>query len=79
MQQNSTLLRERRLELGLSQAELCRIADLHQSCASALERGYRKAGPKLQSRVSEAVEMEPGDLFDRRGFAILRREATQSA
>lgn len=69
-----TILRLRRKDLGYSQAQFCRIANLHQSAASALERGYRRAGVSLQQRVSKALNLDPDMLFDDRGFARLAEE-----
>lgn len=56
-------VRERRLELSLSQEELAERADLHRTYISSLEQGRRNVAVRNVVRLAEALEMDPGDLL----------------
>lgn len=56
-------VRERRLELALSQEDLAERADLHRTYISSLEQGRRNVAVRNVVRLAEALEMDPGDLL----------------
>lgn len=52
----SEVIRERRLELGLSQAELSGKADLHRTYISEVERGTQNLTIETLSKLADALE-----------------------
>jgi transcriptional regulator with XRE-family HTH domain len=57
-------LKELRVELGLSQDDVAREADVHPTAIGRLERGSRE--PRLTTilRVAHGLKVPPGDLLD---------------
>lgn len=56
-------VRERRLELALSQEELAERADLHRTYISSLEQGRRNVAIRNIIRLAEALDIDPADLL----------------
>lgn len=50
-------IKRRRQELGLSQTQLARTADLTQGFLSALETGRRQLAPKTLERLAQALDL----------------------
>ncbi len=63
-----TKLREARLSLGLSQAELARKARLAQGQVSEFETGRRAPWKKARLQLARALKVSQSDLFDENGF-----------
>lgn len=57
-------LRELRLERNLTQERLAEIAGLHRVVIGKLERAERDVGISHILRLSQALGVTPGDLFD---------------
>jgi transcriptional regulator with XRE-family HTH domain len=55
-------VRQRRLELALSQEELAERADLHRTYISSLEQGRRNVAVRNLVRLAEALEFDPAEL-----------------
>jgi transcriptional regulator with XRE-family HTH domain len=55
-------VRQRRLELALSQEELAERADLHRTYISSLEQGRRNVAIRNLVRLAEALEFDPAEL-----------------
>jgi ribosome-binding protein aMBF1 (putative translation factor) len=55
-------VRERRLELALSQEELADRADLHRTYISSLEQGRRNVAIRNLVRLAEALDFDPAEL-----------------
>lgn len=55
-------IRDRRLELGLSQEDAAVLASMHSTNLGKIERG--QANPSLETivRIAVALEVDPGDL-----------------
>ncbi|HSK97860.1 MAG TPA: helix-turn-helix transcriptional regulator [Euzebyales bacterium] len=60
-------VRERRLELKLSQEELAERAQLHRTYISSLEQGRRNVAVHNVVRLAEALDIDPAELV--RGLA----------
>lgn len=56
-------MRERRLELGISQEELAHRAGLHRTYVSDLERGNRNIAITNLVRLADALEIPVADIF----------------
>ncbi|NLT05873.1 MAG: helix-turn-helix transcriptional regulator [Solirubrobacterales bacterium] len=56
-------VRRRRLETGLTQAELADLARVSQSQINTLESGTREAGVVALVRVALALHVDPADLL----------------
>ena len=56
-------VRRRRLELGLSQAELADRAGIHRAYLSTVENGKRNVSIDNISRLAFALEVEPSFLL----------------
>jgi transcriptional regulator with XRE-family HTH domain len=55
-------IRERRVELGLTQADLAEKSDLHYTYIGSLETGVRNPSIDLIARLARALEIDLGDL-----------------
>ena len=56
-------VREARLQRGLSQEELARLAKIDRTYIGGIERGERNAGIKNVWRIADALGMPAADLF----------------
>jgi transcriptional regulator with XRE-family HTH domain len=56
-------VRERRLELGISQEELAHRAGLHRTYVSDVERGSRNIAITNVVRLADALQVPVADLF----------------
>jgi uncharacterized protein len=56
-------IREIRMKLGLSQAELARRTHIASPNLSAIENGHREAWPKLRRRLVRALKITESELF----------------
>jgi transcriptional regulator with XRE-family HTH domain len=56
-------VRERRLELGISQEELALRAGLHRTYVSDIERGNRNIAITNLVRLADALELPVADIF----------------
>lgn len=65
-----TVILEIRRSKGWTQQQFCKKANLHQSVASGLENGYRKAGSVLRDRVARALNRKQSELFGPNGFPL---------
>ena len=69
----SEILRQRRMERGLSQAQLARKADLSPSAVCRLEAGLRLPSRDTVARLARALELSPEEskiLFEHAGFVF---------
>jgi transcriptional regulator with XRE-family HTH domain len=57
-------IRERRIELGLSQEMLSFAADLHRTYIGGVERGERNPGIWNVLKIARALEIDPADLVE---------------
>jgi len=57
-------LRERRVELKLTQAELARRCDLHRTFIGSVERGERNLSILNLRQIARAVRTPIGQLID---------------
>jgi transcriptional regulator with XRE-family HTH domain len=55
-------VRDRRVELGLSQEDLAERAGLHRTYISSLEQGRRNVAVHNVVRLAEALDIDPADL-----------------
>ena len=62
MQSLSTVVRSRRIELGLSQEQLSAKAELHRTYISDIEAGKRNLSIKSLHRLASALNMSMSDL-----------------
>jgi len=60
-------LRQLRLELMLSQAELAAMAKTTQATISNFELGQRTAQPRTVRKLADALGVEPRELLAREG------------
>lgn len=58
-------VRARRLELGLSQDALARLAELHRNYIGGIEQGRRNPGLVNLVRIAVALGLDPGELLAR--------------
>ena len=58
-------VRQRRLELELSQEQLGEIAGLHRNYIGGIEHGRRNVALINLVRLALALELDPGDLMKR--------------
>ena len=56
-------VRQRRLELGLSQEQLAEASGLHRTYVGSLERGERNVALLNILRLANGLELDPGDLL----------------
>jgi transcriptional regulator with XRE-family HTH domain len=59
----ATRVRERRLELGISQEELALRAGLHRTYVSDIERGNRNIAITNVVRLADALQLPVADIF----------------
>lgn len=57
-------IKERRIEKGLTQAELAKILNISQVAYGRYELGTRDAGLNMIMKIAEALDFSPGDFFD---------------
>lgn len=57
-------IKERRVEKGMSQAEVAKRLNISQVAYGRYERGARDAGLNMILRIAEVLEFNPGDFFD---------------
>ncbi|MGI9426475.1 MAG: helix-turn-helix domain-containing protein [Hyphomicrobiaceae bacterium] len=58
------LIRQHRLELGLSQEELGHQANLHRTYISSVERGIRNPTITVLHRIANALDLTVSELLD---------------
>ena len=58
-------LREKRLELGLSQVELSYLTKVPSVAISDFELGKRQPWPKARRALAEALKVPEAELFDK--------------
>jgi transcriptional regulator with XRE-family HTH domain len=58
-------IRDRRVELGLSQEELAEKADLHRTYVGGVERGERNVSLENIVRIARALQIVPSRLLER--------------
>lgn len=66
-----TLIRERRLALGLRQAELAGAAEISASYLNLIEHNRRRAGADILQRLAARLGVEPSSLSEGAGGALL--------
>lgn len=66
-----TLIRERRLALGLRQADLAEAADISASYLNLIEHNRRRAGGDILKRLAARLGVEPSSLSEGAGGALL--------
>lgn len=71
-----TLIREARLDLGITQAELSARADLLESTIAEMESGALKMSPDMLERVLRAADYRP-NLALKHHYAEIRQEAAR--
>ncbi len=64
-------VRERRLEMGLSQESLALLAQVERSHLGKIERGEHMPNLVLIFRLASALEIAPGALVDRAAKLML--------
>ncbi len=57
-------VRERRLQLGMTQEELGERAELHPSYIGQIERGIKKSSLKTLALLAAALDVRLGELLD---------------
>lgn len=57
-------IKERRIEKGLTQAEMAKILNISQVAYGRYELGTRDAGLNMIMKIAEALDFSPGDFFD---------------
>jgi DNA-binding XRE family transcriptional regulator len=63
-----------RLAVGVSQAELARLAGIGRGTVRSLERGERCAHATTLRRLSEALEVSPADLLTAESMQIAEED-----
>lgn len=56
-------MKERRVELGLSQEKLAELTELHRTYVGSVERGERNVSIDNMERIAEALDLSVGDFF----------------
>jgi transcriptional regulator with XRE-family HTH domain len=56
-------MRERRIELGISQEKLAELTGLHRTYVGSVERGERNVSIDNMDRIATALKMGLGDFF----------------
>lgn len=64
LNQDPAKLRTKRLEAGLQQKDLARLADCSRSHVSEIEKGYRSASPQLLHKFADALDCPVGELIN---------------
>ncbi len=65
-----TVIKARKLQLGMTTAELGRLTDSYPSNLYRIEGGNSKAGKPLRGRIAVALGMPVEDLFDAQGWPL---------
>lgn len=60
-------VRERRLELKLSQEKLANLADIDRTYLPAIENGRRNVSLNIAERIAEALKIPLAKLFENYG------------
>jgi transcriptional regulator with XRE-family HTH domain len=68
-----SVMQERRRQLGLSQDEVAKRAELHRTYISDLERRSRNFSVKIFLQVAQALDISPTELMIK-AEAVMRRE-----
>lgn len=63
LQQLGFRVRERRAELGLTQAELAERCDLHRTFIGSVERGERNLSVLNLRLIAKALRVDPAELI----------------
>lgn len=58
-------IKERRIELNLSQAEVAKRLNISQVAYGRYELGTRDAGIRLILEIASALDFDPADFFNR--------------
>ncbi len=58
-----TVLRELRLEKGISQEYLAELAGLHRTYISQIERGIKSPSLKSIEQIAKALDIKPSELI----------------
>lgn len=58
-------IRDRRMQLGLSQEALAERADLHRTYVGGVERGERNVSLENIVRIAHALQIVPSQLLER--------------
>lgn len=58
-------VKERRLELGLSQEAFAEKAQLHRTYIGGIERGKRNVALLNMIQIAQALELSPEEFFER--------------
>ena len=66
------VLREARLQKGISQDSLASLCDFDRTYPSLLERGLRSPNLAMIFRLSEALDVNPGELVSK-AYEVFRR------
>lgn len=66
-------VRDRRLELGLSQDDLADQCGLHRTYVGSMERGERNVSLINIVRVAQALQLDPGRLMS--GLGVEQKPA----
>lgn len=56
-------IREKRMALDLTQAELARRCDLHRTFIGSVERGERNLAMLSLRRIAKSLRVQPTELF----------------
>jgi transcriptional regulator with XRE-family HTH domain len=57
-------MRERRMELGISQERLAELTGLHRTYVGSVERGERNISIDNIDRIAKALELGLSDFFE---------------
>lgn len=57
-------IKAKRLEKGLSQADVARLLNISQVAYGRYELGSRDAGLNMILRIADVLDFEPGEFFD---------------
>ena len=57
-------IKAKRLEKGLSQADVARLLNISQVAYGRYELGSRDAGLNMILRIADVLGFEPGEFFD---------------
>jgi transcriptional regulator with XRE-family HTH domain len=66
-----TRIRDRRLDLGLRQADLAQTAGISASYLNLIEHNKRRIGGKLLSELARALQVDPATLSEGANIAVL--------
>lgn len=57
-------IKERRIEKGLTQADMAKILNISQVAYGRYELGNRDPGLNMILKIADALDFAPGDFFD---------------